>query len=75
MPAAAASTWSCISYRAAEVEESVSTVDTTQPDGTATTVKRATTETCPRPSHTDEHAKVSNHLHRKKFTLNLDKTC
>lgn len=67
MPAAAASTWSCISYQAAEVEESVLTVDTTQLDGTATTVKRATTETWPRPSHTDEHAKVSNHLNLHKF--------
>lgn len=45
MPAAAASTWSCISYRAAGVEESVSTADTTQLDGTATTVRKATTET------------------------------
>lgn len=57
MPEGVVSTWSSTNYQGGKAEASASTAVTTQQAATATTAKRATTETCPSPSHTGRPAK------------------
>lgn len=57
-PEGVVSTWSSTNCRGGRAEESASTVATTRQVATATIARRATTETCRSPSHTEKPAKV-----------------